>query len=124
MTDQPAFERLSPDGHPSKGLEPIGLSFPDQVLEGDPQEAAHVFYDREIGQATIGIWESALGRIRFDPYPFDELCMIVSGEVTLAPDDGAPETFKPGDVFIVRGSFRGEWIMPVALRKYYVELKG
>ena len=123
MIETHGIERLSPEGHPVTGLAPIGVSFPDQVLEGDPQEAAHVFYDRALGHATIGIWESAPGRIRFDPYPFDELCMIVAGQVTLAPAEGSPRTFGSGDVFIVRATFRGDWIMPDRLKKFYVELK-
>lgn len=123
MTQSPSVERLSPAGHPLTGLAPIGLSFANQVLSGDPQEAAHVFHDRAIGRATVGIWESAPGRIRFDPYPFDELCIVVEGEVTLAPDGERPETFRAGDLFIVRETFRGEWIMPRSLRKFYVEMK-
>lgn len=116
--------KMPPHGHPINGMEPMGLSFPDAVLAGNPQESAHVFADLSLSQATIGVWESEAGVIRFDPYPFDELCIIVEGEVALVPDDtGVAETFRAGDLFIVRETFRGTWHMPRKLRKFYVELK-
>lgn len=116
--------RMPPHGHPTRGMEQIGLSFPDAVVAGTPLERAHVFADLAIGTATIGIWESDPGAIRFDPYPFDELCILVEGELTLLPDDtGTAETFRAGDVFLIRGTFRGGWHMPRRLRKFYVELK-
>lgn len=116
--------RMAPHGHPTRGMEAIGLSFPDAILSGDPQEAAHVFTDLSLSQATLGVWESEAGVIRFDPYPFDELCIIVEGEVALVPEDtGAAETFRAGDVFLIRESFRGTWHMPRKVRKFYVELK-
>lgn len=116
--------RMPRQGDPISGMEQIGLSFPDAVLSGNPQEAAHVFADLKVDQATIGVWESDAGVLRFDPYPFDELCILVDGEVTLVPNDTMrPESFRAGDLFIIRASFRGTWHMPRRLRKFYVELK-
>ncbi len=112
-------ERLDP----AAPLSAIGLSFPEAVVEGDPQEAATVFHEMVAGAATAGLWESEAGIVRFDPYPIDELCIVVAGRVTLRADGGGEETFGPSDLFIVRQSFRGLWIMPEAFRKFYVELR-
>jgi hypothetical protein len=119
----PTFERLHPHGHILNGMASIGLSFPDAVVAGDPQEKAHVFYDQPLKQATVGVWESEPGVVRFDPYPFDEMCIIVEGEVALSDVSGATDAFRAGDIFIVRRTFRGHWTMPRRLRKFYVELK-
>ncbi len=122
MSNAP-FMRLHPHGHVTDGMKPVGLSFPDAVVAGDPQESAHVFYDQALKQATIGIWESEAGVVRFDPYPFDELCIVVEGEVALRDASGYQDAFRAGDLFIIRKTFRGLWTMPRRLRKFYVELK-
>lgn len=116
------IERLARQGHPVDGLTALGHSFPEAVASGDPHEAAHVFYDAKIEQATVGIWESGAGTVRFAAYPFDELCLLVEGELTLLGTDGV-ETFRAGDVFIVREKWAGDWIMHRPLRKFYAELK-
>lgn len=82
-----------------------------------------MYYDEERTQTTIGIWESDAGVVRFDPYPFDELCVVVEGEVQLSEDGGGSDVFRSGDVFLIKKSFRGIWSMPDKLKKYYVELK-
>lgn len=121
MTDY--IERLSPDGDLQGRMQEIGYSFPDAVVEGEPIEAGHVFYDRNIDHATIGIWESQAGVVKFDYYPFDELCVIVNGQLILEPVGGDVEQFGPGDVFIIKKGFNGLWKMPAPLKKFYAELK-
>lgn len=118
-----SLERLPQLGNPRHGMQTIGYSFPDQVKSGDPREAAHVFFDRPINQATAGIWESQAGTVRFDSYPFDEFCVVVQGDLALVGDDGAEEAFRAGDAFLVRKGWAGLWVMHSAVRKYYVELK-
>lgn len=117
------FQRLHQSGDIVHGMKSVGLSFPDAVLSGDPQESAHIFYDRRVDQATVGIWESEAGTLRFDPYPFDELCVVVEGEVALEDETGHRDAFRAGDAFIIEKTFSGLWIMPRRLRKFFVELK-
>ena len=119
MQSAQSFLRLDP----LVVLDPVGLSFPDAVVDGDPQELAIAIHDLAKGSATTGLWESQPGTVRFDPYPFDELCVVVSGFVTLRDDSGPEDTFHPGDVFLVRATFRDLWIMRQPLRKFYVELR-
>lgn len=115
--------RLPELGDLQLGLQPLGYSFPDQVVAGDPEEVGHIFHDRQISQATIGIWESKAGTVSFDAYPFDELCILVEGNLALVGSDGAAETFRAGDVFLIRKGWAGLWIMHAPIKKYYVELK-
>lgn len=119
----PSIQRLPSLGHEGLQLQPIGYSFPDCVIAGDPEEAAQVFLDRSVGTATIGIWTSKAGTVRFAAYPFDELCIIVGGTVTLKGIDGTQEHFGAGDLFIVPKDWAGDWIMEEPLSKFYVELK-
>lgn len=119
----PSIQRLPSIGHEGLQLQPIGYSFPDCVIAGDPKEAAQIFWDRSIGTATIGIWTSNAGTVRFPAYPFYELCIIVEGAVTLKGIDGTQERFAAGDLFIVPKDWAGDWIMEEPLSKFYVELK-
>lgn len=121
--NKPTFHRLHVQGDIVQGMQAIGLSFPQAVQAGNPEEKAHIFYDRPIRQATVGVWESEAGTLRFDPYPFDELCIIVEGEVGLRDDSGHQDAFRAGDLFIIEKAFRGLWMMPRQLRKFFVELK-
>lgn len=117
-----AFERLSELGHPETGLQSIGMSFPELVIDGEPSESAHVFREFANRKVVLGIWESQSGALKFDAYPFDEICIVVEGSVTLEEDGGAADSFGPGDVFLIRKGFSGIWQMPGKLRKFYVEL--
>ena len=114
-------ERLSPHGHPQQGLSAVGLSFPANVTSGDPQEFAHLFFEKATPAAKVGIWASDPGTVRFDSYPFDELCIIVEGRLILR-SEGQEEVFSEGDVFLVREGWEGDWIMEERLKKFYVEL--
>ncbi|MEE4210270.1 MAG: cupin domain-containing protein [Parvularcula sp.] len=118
-----SIQRLSALGSKPGGLDPIGLSFPDWVVSGNPQEAGEVYYDTPLASATVGIWHSDPGVVRFPSYPFDEVCMVVEGSVILRDADGGEERFGSGDVFIVPKGWAGDWIMQEPLRKFYVELK-
>ena len=117
------IRKLSPTGDRATGLDKIGLSFPELVVSGDPQEAAQIYYDRNLGSADIGIWTSDPGVVRFRSYPFDELCIIVEGTVRLRDVEGSEESYRPGDLFIIPQGWAGDWIMDAPLRKFYVELK-
>lgn len=118
-----SIQRLPSIGHKGLQLQPVGYSFPEWVIAGDPEEAAQVFWDRPIETATIGIWTSKAGTVRFAAYPFDELCIIVEGRLTLESIDGTRENFAAGDLFIVPKDWAGDWIMEEPLSKFYVELK-
>lgn len=119
----PSIQRLPSIGDQGLQLQPIGYSFPDCVIDGKPEEAAQIFWDQPIGAATVGIWTSEAGTVRFAAYPFDELCIIVEGALTLKGIDGTQERFAPGDLFIVPKDWAGDWIMEKPLSKFYVELK-
>lgn len=114
--------RLTPDG--PNGLRDVGYADPSAVAAGDPREAAHVFHQREDGKCIVGVWEAQPGTLDYVDYPFDELCVVLSGALELTPQGGSTETYGPGDTFLIRKGFTGRWHMPVALRKYFMECHG
>lgn len=112
--------RIRPEGPEGKGLEHIGYSVPDKIVDGDPIESGYTFYTDESGLFTTGVWASAPGTLRMDGYPVDEYCHIISGRVVITDSEGHTETFVPGESFVIPKGFHGTWHMPEAVRKFYV----
>ncbi|OHT78299.1 hypothetical protein BKG69_16990 [Mycobacteroides chelonae] len=71
-----------------------------------------------------GTWEGEPGTVIVDPYPYDELCIMISGRVALIDLDGERREFVSGDAFFVPKSFRGVWETIEPSKKYFVALPG
>ncbi|MDW5593403.1 cupin domain-containing protein [Conexibacter stalactiti] len=56
-----------------------------------------------------GLWEGEPGTLRVQPYPYDEICVILSGRVALVDEQGGRREFGAGDAFFVPRSFSGTW---------------
>lgn len=89
----------------------------EKVLAGDPQFTTWNIEDRDglycgIWQCTPGAW-----RIHYEEW---EYCRILSGTSILTEDGGAPQTYGPGDSFILRPGFSGTWEVVETTRKEYV----
>ncbi|MBT0585178.1 cupin domain-containing protein [Alteromonas oceanisediminis] len=102
-------------------MKPIGLSFPEQVISGDPQESALSILDLESSAVSLGVWRSEAGQVKFDAYPVSEICWIVDGELNLHSTDDI-YTFSKGDVFFIQKGIEVTWTMSKPLTKYYIEL--
>src|SRR5437868_7236703 len=92
--------RLLPNG--PNGLADIGFSDPRAVIGGNPRESAHVFLQREDSKVVVGVWEAQPGTLNYVDYPFDEISFVLAGELELTPADGATQSFRAGDSFIIR----------------------
>ncbi|WEX05739.1 cupin domain-containing protein [Rhodococcus sp. RCBS9] len=61
------------------------------------------------GEYFGGGWEGEPGTLLCDPYPYDEVCIMISGRVALIDLDGNRREFSAGEAFFVPQSFRGTW---------------
>jgi uncharacterized cupin superfamily protein len=59
--------------------------------------------------ATVGFWEGQPGAVRLDPWPYDELAVMLTGRVALVDDSGARREFAAGQAFLVPQEFSGVW---------------
>ena len=89
------------------GRNPNGESF------GDPN-----------GEYFGGGWEGEPGTLLCDPYPYDEVCIMISGRVALIDLDGNRREFSAGEAFFVPQSFRGTWETVEPSKKFFVALPG
>ena len=59
--------------------------------------------------SLIGFWEGEPGSVALRPWPYPELCILLSGRVALVDEDGQRAEFGAGEAFFVPPSFSGTW---------------
>lgn len=57
-----------------------------------------------------GYWTGEPGRVAIDPWPYTEICSIISGRVAVADLHGGRLEFGSGTAFMIPRGFAGEWI--------------
>lgn len=74
---------------------------------------------QQLGVANWPIWEKEASSF---PWYYDvpETCVLISGEVTVTPDDGSrPVTLRAGDLAVFPAGLACTWTIRSALRKHY-----
>ncbi len=111
-----------PTTAPVAGLEPTDY-IPLETLEsGDPRERGRSFYADQTGQLDAGVWECEPNRHLLEAAPYDEFVYLLAGRIDVIDDEGAVETFKAGDSFIMPRGCKCTWDVKEAVRKLYVVL--
>jgi uncharacterized cupin superfamily protein len=59
--------------------------------------------------SVAGFWEGEPGSVAFDSWPYNEVCVILSGRVAVEAEDGEYLEFSAGEAFTVPAGFRGVW---------------
>lgn len=84
----------------------------EQIVEGDPKASVKEFDDH------VGVWEMTEGAVR--DTETDEVFVVLSGEGTVAFDDGEVIELRPGTVVRLEAGVRSLWTIRKKLRKVYV----
>lgn len=71
-------------------------------------------------RSVAGFWEGEPGWVAFDSWPYNEVCVIVSGRVAIEDQDGIRVEFGAGDAFTVPAGFRGVWHTLESTKKVFV----
>ena len=87
--------------------------------EGWAEKEYRSFAD-ETGRLFGGTWQGSPGSLRMDPYPYDEVCVMLSGRVALVDVDGGRREFGEGEAFFVPRGFRGVWETLVPSQKIFI----
>lgn len=61
------------------------------------------------GNLFGGTWEGEPGTLLLDPYPYHEICVMLTGRVALVDLEGGRVEFTAGQAFYVPAGFRGTW---------------
>ena len=69
-----------------------------------------------------GAWEGQTGTLDLPLYPYDEVCVMLTGVVALIDHDGGRREFRAGDAFFVPHGFSGTWETVEPATKIFVAL--
>jgi uncharacterized cupin superfamily protein len=73
-------------------------------------------------KVVVGLWEGAPGEVTLNPWPYTEVCSILSGRVAIRDQQGEEITFGAGAAFIVPSGFVGQWITMEPTSKLFVAI--
>lgn len=98
---------------------------PERLIEGNP-----AFSTWELDTATAGaagwtkirsgIWEATEGTTKSIKGETFEYCHILEGRCEITEEGGATHVFGPGDNFLLKPGFVGQWKTLETLRKIFV----
>ncbi|MGH8179370.1 MAG: cupin domain-containing protein [Steroidobacteraceae bacterium] len=90
----------------------------DRILEGPPAHRAWNAFTDASGQFFCGRWSSTPGKWRVR-YMENELCVIITGRVTIESTAGERQSFSAGEAFVVSAGFEGTWTVHEECEKFY-----
>jgi uncharacterized protein len=73
------------------------------------QEAEYLCYETGAEKVSVGFWTGEPGSIVLDPWPYTEVCSILTGRVAIRDRAGGERVFGPGEGFIVPKGWAGIW---------------
>lgn len=90
------------------------------ALTADVTEAVAALW-ADAGQGIdVGIWECTPGTFTARRDDYTEVCVLLSGRVTLEVDGQDPLTLSAGDYFVTPRGWVGTWHVHETVRKVYV----
>ncbi|HGW4869700.1 TPA: cupin domain-containing protein [Pseudomonas aeruginosa] len=97
--------------------------WPDGMASDSWHETEYRCFSSASGSLFGGTWCGEPGQLVLESYPYDELCVMLSGHVALVDDDGARKDFKAGDAFLVPFGFSGSWLTLEPSSKIFIAIK-
>ena len=121
---QPGADDTSPMRLPEDKLAGINLGefapWPDEMILAGSSE--HTFSELFSGEIVIGVYQARPIKLDISsPWPFDELVMVLQGELHLT-ESGSDHTEKypAGSMLVVPRGFTGTWEMVGDYREIFV----
>jgi len=115
--------RLHTKGAPDKGMQLLHYIDPATVADGPAEEVGHIFFTNVAGNVNVGVWACSPCTERVRDYPYDQCCFVLEGSLTITDEDGHPETFGPGDAFVIPRGFNGLWTMTEPYKNYFITVE-
>ena len=111
------LERLG--GNNLGEFEPYEPEFGDLLARG------HEYFYSEDGNFGIGVWESKPGKMTMTDLEYDELMYVLDGSIVLIDEDGASQTYGPGEGLVLAQGYTGTLVVPEGgVRKIWVSHMG
>lgn len=85
-------------------------------------EAEFRHLDQPSGRVIVGYWKGEPGQVTLDPWPYTEVCSILSGKVAIRDTNGDHVEFLSGEAFMIPKGFVGDWITLEPTAKIFVAI--
>ena len=115
MTDTTAATPFLAAAAAAAGLEDWG---PLAEATGEPMQTTGRTLWAD-GDQEVGVWECSPGPSHWT-LETNEAVYILSGRMTVTPDDGPPQDIGPGDTAVFPRGWQGSWQIHETIRKLYV----
>lgn len=86
-------------------------------------EAEFTGLETAAASVRAGYWTGEPGSVRLDPWPYTEICSILTGRVAVVDQAGGRLEFGAGDGFVVPKGFVGDWLTLEAASKYFIAVE-
>ncbi|GII60269.1 hypothetical protein Skr01_03540 [Sphaerisporangium krabiense] len=90
------------------------------LLSSEWQEEEFRLFGGAATSYTGGFWRGEPGAVRFESWPYDEICVILKGRVAVQDAEGRRKEFGAGESFHIPQGFRGDWITIEPSEKIFV----
>lgn len=83
-------------------------------------EAEYRCYELARDNITVGFWTGEPGSVSLDPWPYTEVCSILSGRIAIRDLHGGEIVFGPGEGFVVPKGWAGTWVTLEPASKFFI----
>lgn len=73
-----------------------------------------------VPNVIAGFWEGEPGWVDLNFWPYNELCVILTGRVAVEDRNGGRVEYGPGESFLVPQGFEGRWVTIEPTTKIFV----
>jgi uncharacterized protein len=113
-TDEVEAVRVNKVECPNWPLQSLGAV----SVHGDPKASGKTVFESEDHQITGGLWKCSPGT--FDlTFTWDEMALLLEGELVIEESSGRKVRVLPGDFFFVPRGARTRWIVVKPLKKLF-----
>ena len=89
------------------------------VVDGNPRMETQILHENQEKTMISGIWKATVGTYHAT-YSAYEFVHMISGKITITPDDGTPSiVVTGGDSFVVESNFKGTWKIEEDVTKHF-----
>lgn len=75
------------------------------------------------GSLFGGTWRGEPGTLVLEAYPYNEICVMLSGRVALIDEQGGRKEFGQGESFFVPKGFSGTWVTLETSSKIFIAVE-
>ncbi|MGY1807076.1 cupin domain-containing protein [Blastococcus sp. SYSU D00669] len=90
------------------------------VLSARWEEVEHRVFGGDAESYFGGFWTGEPGAVRFDAWPYDEICVVLKGRVAVVDQTGRRKEFGAGEAFFVPQGLAGDWVTVEPSAKVFV----